>query len=147
MDPREFHKLAGILAAKVGAGPAQCRTAISRTYYATFHVALEAMDDLGIRVPRGPRAHTELQTTWSRLDHPKAREIGSSLGDLHSKRISADYRILERGCEQVSTARTYVELGSALLSSIAEARMDPTRAELVEAIRRRAQARENEGGA
>lgn len=147
MDPREFQRLAGILAAKNGASPAQCRTAISRTYYATFHVALEAMDELGIRVPRGPRAHTELQSTWSDIDHPKAREIGASLGDLHSKRISADYRLPENGCEQVFTARVYVELGSALLSSIAQVRMDPTRGELVEAIRKWAQAREREGGA
>lgn len=64
MDFREFLTLAKVLLR--GSTEAERRTAVSRAYYAAFHVARLLLDDLGFDVPRGDRAHAHL---WLRLSN------------------------------------------------------------------------------
>ncbi len=64
MDGRDFLPLANALAA--GPTEAEWRTAISRAYYAAFHVARQLVMDLGFVVPYADRAHAYL---WYRLSN------------------------------------------------------------------------------
>ncbi len=52
MNPREFLQFA----VEIGRSkqPARTRSAISRAYYAAFHVVAEFLEDLGLRASRGP---------------------------------------------------------------------------------------------
>ena len=58
MDPRAFHTLAQRLSP--GPAAADCRTAVSRAYYATFNVGAEILRGLGFRVRKGAAAHGEI---------------------------------------------------------------------------------------
>jgi hypothetical protein len=58
MNWRDFLILAARLAA--GNNEADWRTAVSRAYYAAFHVARPLFSDLGFTVPRADRAHQYL---------------------------------------------------------------------------------------
>jgi hypothetical protein len=55
---RDFLAIARQLAS--GSTEAEWRSAISRAYYATFHVARELLEDLSFAVPRADRAHVYL---------------------------------------------------------------------------------------
>ena len=69
MDPRDFLDQARLLAATNTA--AGRRSAISRAYYATYHVALELLQALGFRrIERGHAGHeaVRLRLIHSRLD-------------------------------------------------------------------------------
>lgn len=89
---------------------------------------------------RGPRAHTDLRNAWGAIDHAIARQLAAQLGDLHSKRLNADYDLDRIDVESVETARTYVALGETLLRSLEGILREPLRAELATAIQ---QARDN----
>jgi uncharacterized protein (UPF0332 family) len=58
MSWRDFLSLAARLAA--GATEADWRNAVSRAYYAAFHVARQLLADLNFTVPRADRAHQYL---------------------------------------------------------------------------------------
>src|SRR5918912_522186 len=58
MTGREFLPLAARLAA--GGTEPEWRSAVSRAYYAAFHVARELFTDLGFTVPRAEQAHRYL---------------------------------------------------------------------------------------
>src|SRR4051794_25133410 len=57
MDPRDFHALAARLTAGTAPAPADCRTAINRSYYAVFNVAAEHLRSMGFPVGKGAAAH------------------------------------------------------------------------------------------
>jgi hypothetical protein len=58
MTGRDFLTVAEQLAA--GGTEAEWRSAISRAYYAAFHVGRELLEDLRFRVPHADRAHAYL---------------------------------------------------------------------------------------
>ena len=62
MTGRDFLALAGALVANHGHGNAESRfrTAVSRAYYASFHVAVEFLAAFGIRVSGGPQGHFDV---------------------------------------------------------------------------------------
>jgi len=64
MNGRDFLSLAVQLSAD--STEASWRTAVSRAYYAVFHVARDLLAGLGFTVPYGDRAHTYL---WLRLEN------------------------------------------------------------------------------
>jgi uncharacterized protein (UPF0332 family) len=55
MNGRDFLPLATQLAG--GTTEAEWRSAVSRAYYAAFHVARRLLSELGFTVPRADRAH------------------------------------------------------------------------------------------
>lgn len=61
MDPRDFHALAVRLATGTAPAAADCRTAISRAYYAVFNVAAEHLRGMGFPIGKGAAAHGEVQ--------------------------------------------------------------------------------------
>lgn len=76
-----------------GPNEADWRSAVSRAYYAAFHVGRDLFTDLGFRVARGSSAHAYL---WMRLSNTGDRTIdnaGAELNDLLRRRNQADHDI------------------------------------------------------
>ncbi len=89
MTGPDFLPLARKLAA--GSTEADWRTAVSRAYYAAFHVARRLLEDLGFRVPCADSAHAYL---WLRLNNCgdlAVQAAASELQLLRNRRNHADY--------------------------------------------------------
>ena len=85
----EFLRLAENYAAETS--EASWRSAVSRAYYAAFHVARDLMTSLGLVTPRAELAHAFL---WRRLGNCGLAPLtlaGSRLNQLRGERNRADY--------------------------------------------------------
>ncbi|MBY0524193.1 MAG: hypothetical protein K2R98_12385 [Gemmataceae bacterium] len=91
MNPRDLLDVAGELCA--GSGEAEWRTAVSRAYFAAFHVARLTLDSVGFDVPRGEAAHAYLWLRLSNAGQVDLAEAGRRLNDLRSQRNWADYNL------------------------------------------------------
>ena len=89
MDFRDFLNLAIILVN--GGTEADWRSAVSRAYYAAFHVARQLLDELSFVVPRADRAHGYL---WLRLANAGPIDVEEAGNRL--TRIS--HRGMKQGC-------------------------------------------------
>ena len=76
-----------------GDSEAHWRSAVSRAYYGAFHVARQAVIDEGGTVEKGPAAHGEVRNWLLNRPEESLVEAGSNLGDLHGRRIRADYHL------------------------------------------------------
>ena len=63
MDPHDFYQLASQLANSPHA--AELRTAISRAYYAIYHVGVTPLESLGFRLSSGPAGHGDVRNRLS----------------------------------------------------------------------------------
>ncbi len=69
-----------------------CRAAISRAYYAVYHVArTHAQEQEGLQLPATGDAHQRVIMHYFRGPSPLHRAIGDSLRQLRSVRNRADY--------------------------------------------------------
>ena len=89
MNPRDLLDVANDLLA--GSREADWRSAVSRAYYAAFHVARLLLQRCGFAVPRAEQAHAYLWLRLSNAGHPGVNQAGLDLNDLRSKRNGADY--------------------------------------------------------
>ena len=71
-------------------GPGRLRSAVSRAYYAVFHVASEASAKLG--APRS-NSHEVIGDRFQTSDDPGISELGQRLLNLKAARHHADYEI------------------------------------------------------
>ncbi len=89
MTGRDFLPLARHLLG-IGDEPAR-RSAVSRAYYAAFHVARDLLADLGFTTPRADRAHEYLYRRLNNSGSAVVRVAANQLHDLRSLRNRADY--------------------------------------------------------
>jgi hypothetical protein len=89
MNPHDFLEVADEWAA--GMREAEWRSAVSRAYYAAFHVARNLMRRCGFAVPQGDQAHGYLWLRLANAGHPDVRRIGLRLNYLRTVRNRADY--------------------------------------------------------
>ena len=89
MDGRDFLKVADTLLA--GNTEAEWRSAVSRAYYAAFHVARELLGQCGFQVPQGERAHAYLWLRLSNAGDPRVQNAGARLQIRRRERNQADY--------------------------------------------------------
>ncbi|MFO0927133.1 MAG: HEPN domain-containing protein [Gemmataceae bacterium] len=82
-----------MLAARLAAGAteAEWRSAVSRAYYATFHVARRLLTQLQFVVPRADRAHQYLVFRLSNSGDTGIEQAGRDLESLRRLRNRADY--------------------------------------------------------
>jgi hypothetical protein len=80
MNWRDFPSLAARLAA--GAAEADWRAAVSRAYYAAFHVARQLFAGLNFTVPRADRAHQYLVFRLSNCGDSAVEQAGRDLETL-----------------------------------------------------------------
>jgi hypothetical protein len=134
MDAPRFLDLADRLVAAVksrsglglDSGAAECRSAVSRAYYAAFHVAGEYLEEIGfILVERGP-CHKALQFALKASGHGGIVAIGAQLDTLYTERLSADYDLTVPRTEGIGHAETTVLNARMVLRLIAVARSGKT---------------------
>lgn len=132
MDAREFHALA--LELVQGTSAAHSRTAISRAYYAAYHVGFEVLGEMGFQIPEGPGGHEEVRRHFNNRGDREVTRVASQLGDLFTRRIHADYRLSRPDVENQATARMLVEQAQRMIEALARCRGEPKRSQLVGAI-------------
>ncbi len=131
MDPQTFLSLADEWVQ--GPTEAHWRSAVSRAYYATFHVARLLLEDLGFEVERGDRAHAYLTHRLCQCGHLEIGAAGTTLIDLRRSRNEADYGLKtpfshRRAIQDIHTAHETI---AALQQGFAE----PNRTTITEAMR------------
>src|ERR1700683_3872313 len=99
MNPRDFHLLA--LKLVRGGGAVRCRPATSRAYYGVFNVGVEWLNPI-VPLSKGSAAHGQIARLLANSGDSDLAQVGSDLGDLHSRRIDADYELNNLGAENPS---------------------------------------------
>ena len=123
MNWRDFLSLATRLAA--GATEADWRTAVSRAYYAAFHVARRLFADLNFTVPRADRAHQYLVFRLSNSSESAVEQVGRDLETLRRLRNRADYD--ETPAFTQAQAAAAVEIAEGIIKVLDAARHEPAR--------------------
>ncbi len=131
MDFRDYLRLAVTLA--VGSTEAEWRSAVSRAYYAAFHVARDLLFGLGFRVPQADRAHAYL---WLRLANAGVADVrlaGNRLNALRGQRNWADYS--SRSSLTAATAANEVKNAEDIILALDAAAVEPVRTHITDAMR------------
>ncbi len=131
MDFRDYLTLAARLVA--GTTEAEWRSAISRAYYAAFHIARELLSNLGFRVPQAERSHGYL---WLRLANAGAADVrvaGNRLNALRRQRNRADYDS-HPSLSQV-TAANEVKNAEDIIQALDAAAVEPVRTQITDAMK------------
>lgn len=89
MDAKEYFDLARKLAQM--RTEASVRSAISRGYYAAFHVAKNLVEGLGFTLPKDAAAHDKLYYMLHNAGDKSAEDAAKLLNDLRKRRNFADY--------------------------------------------------------
>ncbi len=122
MNPHEFLDVADDLA--VGPREGDWRSAVSRAYYAAFHVAWELLRQGGFVVPQGDQAHGYLWLRLSNSGHPDVQQTGTDLKELRGARNWADYQ-LDRPFVQ-DVALDFTQLGRSIIQQLESLATLPT---------------------
>lgn len=133
MDPREFVRVARALAASDD--PASRRSALSRLYYALYHVAGDHLAALGVRLPRDHRGH---ELVWSYLYHSGVDRLihaGAQLRRRQGIRLKADYALRDPHADDAAVLAFWLDRTAALIVTLDAAVAEPdVRARAVAAI-------------
>ena len=123
MNWRDFLPLAARLAAENS--EADWRSAVSRAYYAAFHVARRLFADLKFAVPRADRAHQYLVFRLSNSGEAAVEQVGRDLETLRRLRNRADYD--EAPALPQPQAAAAVQVAEGIIRALDAARQEPTR--------------------
>ena len=132
MNPREFNELAKVLAA--GNRPSEFRSAISRAYYAAFHVALEQLESMGFVVAHGPAAHAEVPRLLLNSSDTELVRIGGSLVDFRGARNKADYQLRNTRLESATVAEVHVGNADWIIRELDACGVEPRRSQIIAGI-------------
>lgn len=131
MNGRDFLVLARTLAAS--GTEAAWRSAVSRAYYAAFHVAREMLGDLGFTVPPDEKAHAYLWLRLSNCGDAPTQKAGGDLSKLRRDRGVADYK-LQQGFIQPLALRA-IRLADSIIQALDAAATGPNRQPIIDAIK------------
>ena len=115
MDPRKFLDLCKELAK--GNRPCEFRTAISRAYYAAYHVSWYLVVNRMKFVINQTEGHKEVQRHLRWSDDSNVATIGSLLGELQSARIKADYYLNRQEVENRPTVQFNILRAQTIIST------------------------------
>jgi uncharacterized protein (UPF0332 family) len=139
MDPKHFLDLARQLSARDDA-PA-CRTAISRAYYAAYHVAAGMLKNrIGVRIPSGVGGHGAVQDCLALCEDPDVKRVGHRIATLYSDRVRADYRLDRRDVETARNARLRVDAAQVIIGILGKCLGDNARLEAMRDVLSKAEA-------
>ena len=132
MRPRDFLDVAWDLSA--GSREGDWRSAVSRAYYAAFHIGRQLLQQCGFEVPDADQAHAFVWLRLSNAGHPEVQQAGARLRHLRYARNWADYD-LDRPFNQV-TAIDQVQIAADIFEVLESAGTEPAfRAQITEAIK------------
>ncbi len=133
MEPRHFLYLAQRLA-EHGAYPVEFRSAISRAYYAAFHVGLILLRQMGFSIVQNASAHEEVYKHLNNSGDDELAKAASKMNDLRTKRIHADYELNRFDVEKQKNARMLVQQAARLIETIEKRCNGEKRSQIIEAI-------------
>src|SRR5262249_25109038 len=131
MNFRDFLTVAAALAA--GSTEADWRSAVSRAYYAAFHVGCDLLRDLRFSVPNSERAHAYLWFRLSNSGHSDVRNAGLDLRNLRQERARADYDA--HRFVGAATATKDLQTAEEIIRVLDAAAHDPTRTQITDAMK------------
>jgi hypothetical protein len=105
-----------------GDGAAECRSAISRAYYATFLVAAEYLDRIGFAAQNSPGAHVAVRYALNNSGDGALRGVATHLETLHKDRRRADYEMKDARTESLHNAEGAVNLAARVIARLDEVR-------------------------
>lgn len=117
MNPDEFKYLASRLA-EHGAFPAEFRTAISRAYYAVFHVGLNLLKEMDFNIARNSSSHEEVTRHFNNSGDNDLIKAGSKINDLRTRRLHADYELNRKDVEKKQNSKMLVQMSIRLIDTI-----------------------------
>ena len=132
MNPRDLCQLATRLVD--GGSPAELRAAISRAYYAVYLVAAEHLEAMNFRISKGPAGHGEVQHHLNNSGDMDLQHVSSQLGELHGKRIRADYQLDRQDVENPKTARALVAQASQMIETLDRCCVGERRTQIIQKI-------------
>ena len=126
MDARQLLRLAETLVQDVHTGAlltpaleaAACRSAISRAYYAAFHVALEFLDHINVVVGQSPQAHVTVQHALNNSGDATLALVGNRLLPLYRERLAADYELAQPTPDQPARASAMLALATDVIDRL-----------------------------
>lgn len=126
MDARGFLPLAEVLVKDVsgrtlltpGLDAAASRTAISRAYYAAFHVAHEFLDRIKVVVGQSPQTHVTVQHALNNSVDATLAAASSQLRTLYTERLAADYDLARPTPEQPAHASAMLALATDVIDRL-----------------------------
>jgi uncharacterized protein (UPF0332 family) len=131
MKGRDFLTLANTLAA--GKTEAEWRSAVSRAYYAAFHVARELFESLGFQVPRSDRAHNYIAIRLQNCGVANVQSAGRNFDQLRGDRNFADYDVQKPYWRKSSAAQ--VQSAVLVIQILDGARSEPTRTQITDGMK------------
>ena len=131
MNFRDYLPFASSLAS--GPTEAAWRSAVSRAYYAAFHVARNLFTDLGFTVPKAERAHAYLWLRLANCGHPDVQNAGLDLNHLRQDRNRADYEA-QRSMSRPTAAKN-VQIAAEIIHVLDAAALGPTRTLVVDTMK------------
>lgn len=136
MDPKIYYTLALALCEKTN-DPASIRSSISRAYYAVFNLSFEVLNKIGISVLNNSNAHSEIIVKLKNSGNSEAQKFGVQIGDLHTKRLDADYfmRPLKTNIEDQKMAKVLVLNASKIISFLDRCTSEPLKSEIFNGIK------------
>ena len=102
MDPKDFLSVAKDLLKKDK--PIYSRTAINRSYYAAYNVAVNLLEKSDVIIPKSGPAHGVVGRYLGNCGIKALEEAQSHLSFLYGNRIKADYRLTDKAVEKKDNA-------------------------------------------
>ena len=109
-----------------GDGAPECRSAVSRAYYAAFLVAAAFLDRIGFAVENSPGAHVAVQYALNNSGDEPLRDVARDLSILHKDRRKADYEMKDARAEALANAELVVERAASAIARLDEVRDNAT---------------------
>ena len=131
MDPNLFLNLAVSLA-KQG-GPAECRSAVSRAYYAAHHAGVRFLKEVGLKPVSNSTSHAAVFNALLNGGDDEIKQAGSELSTLHGRRNRADYDLLDAAMEDQKLAESLVQVTWDIITVLQNCRQDLARLQGVRA--------------
>lgn len=133
MDPRDYYILALELSKKDN--PAHLRSAVSRAYYAVYNTGFKLLrDNLGFTVSDGPGGHGDVKRRLRFGGSQELSEAAQKLGELHNKRIKADYFLNDKSVESYKTVEALMKTAGEIITILNSCQTEPKRSQVIKAI-------------
>ena len=131
MDARDYLRLAERLV--TGSTEAEWRSAVSRAYYSSFHVARRLLLNCGFGVPHADRAHAYLWRRLANCGDTEVRDAGNVLNFLRGERNQADYDFDQPSGQR--DAATRVQRAREIILALEKVAKEPLKTQIIEAMK------------
>jgi uncharacterized protein (UPF0332 family) len=138
MNPRLFLELARFFANSSGLpfDRASFRSAISRAYYAAYHVAVRFLATIHVEIKEPAKGHDAVRQAFLFCSDPLAKEIGVMLRTLHTQRKWADYELDNPDPEERETAKAACSQATSTIKKLELCESPPQLATMLAKVKR-----------